>query len=157
MSASLAATTLSLATFLAGSLSTAIWWKLSKAGPKVNTLRVVTASFFTIVALTVTANLLILGNNFRDYVQRTEVRDTQQEACIKFLMGWSSSVYDSRTAYTASEDASDREVIALINQLAGGVPLTSEDASRFTDLTLLEMQARRGLTQTIGSQPRCNE
>ena len=107
--------------FMLGAFTTVMWRYFSgHEHTSVRKMNLLLSMFFTLIALSVTADLLILTNRFNHYVAITVKRDETQEKCeqdtLKVLRLWSIA----RHATDEANKDRDASLVPLFEQLERG-------------------------------------
>jgi hypothetical protein len=123
---------LAVAVFALGGISTWIWIRADTSKGRINA---VLGTFFTLVAIIVTAELLTLTARFDAYVGTTVGRDLEQERCaqdtLTALRIWASA----RTAQTMSARERDQALVDVLMQLQNGGQVDPQTAARAVEAT----------------------
>jgi hypothetical protein len=139
-----------LAVFILGMITQFIWRKSGRGRKLIQRSELVLGSFFTLVAVLVTGNLVYLSNQFNQYVDETAVRDYKQEVCgyeaTRALTAWANSLN--------SESIADRNRDKKLIEITGkpGGP-TAEDWASLNLLFDQSLKAREQFSDTVKMYP----
>lgn len=113
------------------------------------------SSFFVLVAVLVSTDLILLQVRFTNYVQETLPRDRSQERCnsdtLTVLKNW----VDARQRRDHSIDTRDDALIVVLNRVIAGQKATPEEIMAWRDAVIGDRRIRAEAAQELAPLPEC--